>query len=121
MNDPFANKAMVMPKDTPENPMDDFAPPLVAMNEGKGLDLTVASKKDSFFQKGDAGINADNAAGPKGPATMPGGNPMISGYTPSTDADMQYAVEGKDKYAGVGVVGKVVHASSDKKVNKIYG
>jgi hypothetical protein len=121
MNDPFANKAFNKPNDKVENPMVDLDLPLVPMNEGKGLDLTVASKKDSFFKKGDAGINADDAAGPKDAPTMPGGNPGIKGFKASPGSQMQYAVEGNQEYAGVAVLGKVVHASGDKKVNKIYG
>lgn len=98
--------------DKPEDTLADLPMPLVPMNEGKGLDLTVASKKDSFFKRGDPAINADGASGPKGPLTMPGGNDMIAeGYKPSVGQHMQVAKEGTDSYTGNDVRGKVLKAA----------
>lgn len=123
MNDPFKNGTLEKPVSDTQCYIDMDAPIQPApMSVGKGLDLTVASKKDTFFKPGDPAINARNAAGPKGAMTMPGGNHGVSGgHSPSTAHDMQYAQEGNKKYAGKAVQGKVVRASGDSKLNKIYG
>lgn len=112
------------PNDSPENPLEDMSAPLVPMNEGAGLSKTIASKKDTFFQKGDPEINSPDAAGPKGALTQPGGNDMImAGMSPVAEptAAMQFAKEGSDSYAGKETRGKVVHPSANEKLNKIYG
>jgi hypothetical protein len=83
---------------------------------------TQADFKDSFFKPGDPAINAETAAGPKGPRTRPGGNDYLNDvlHPSATDDSGQCSFEGEDRFDGPMTRGKVRFGVGRSKLDNLY-
>lgn len=100
--------------DQPKNPMMNMAKigtPLAKSSPDMRSPDTLAEKRGSFFQPGDAAINADTAGGPKDDVTLPGGNSGIPGVSPSLTNSMQFSRESGNDYSGKDTQGRVIHSA----------
>ena len=95
--------------DKPNSPFEDFETPFVPMNEGAGMDLTVASLKSSFPLTEEDFVQKSK--------TPPGGTSLSWN---GTGDKMQYNKEGNQSYSGAAVKGRVLEPSGDIKLNKMY-